>query len=360
VLAAAFLYQQQQNWCGGGETFSGDYYYIYFLIGTTMEKSSHPYSSCTSETPHTDCGGPAISNVKQHYSVQKRTGGTKRSLSVSFPPDETVMAQIVAEIESCMNYTDQDRKNMWYVRSDYHFARSTARVIAMESERYGHSKHLDGVYCSNTFQQQAQDALNMWVLHGHCRRGLERWANTHHGLIRKEDQRIYIQGILRAQQEMKLKDGRDGDKQAQAERLREVGFMLSRKASVFAQMMGDADAQAVKLELATIFGNSDGAMSEVVFQQAMSTAYGGHPLGVGAAGERNDLSRRMPLQRRNLGLGGPTPQRRINRLADLPSRAVPHGLSRAGGTMGPALRNGVGDPKITIKPKAAGRVPRIA
>jgi hypothetical protein len=326
-----------------------------------MEQFSHSSSSHTSANSQTD--GPAICNVtKQQQTKQHGKGSAKRSLYVSFPQDETIMAQVVAEIEPCMNYTDQDRKNLWYARSDYHFSRSTARVIAKESERYGHSKHLDGVYCSDAFPQQAQEALNLWVLHGHCRRGLERWANTHHGLIRKEDQRMYMQGILRVQQEMKLKDAYGGDKVAQAERLREVGFILSRKATGFARMMGEADAQAAKWELTTMFGNLDEAKSEDVFQQAMAVAYGGNPLGVViTAGDGScDPSRMIPSQRRNLGLGGPPPQTKINRLADLPSRALPHRPTRAGGAMGLAARNGIGAPKIIIKPKSAGRVPRMA
>jgi hypothetical protein len=285
--------------------------------------------------------------------------GAKRALSVTFPKEEALMAQVVAEIEPCMNYSDQDRKNLWHARSDYHFSRSSARVIAKESERYGHSKHLDGVYVS-AFQQQAQDALNLWVLHGHCRRGLERWANSHHGCIRKDDQHMYTQGVLRAQQEMKLKDVCGGEKHAQAERLREVGFILSRKSRLFSQMMGEADAQAAKWELGAMDRQNGNAEPEIL-QQAMAAAYPGHSLRANAPS--GPMRFMPPPQRRNLGLGGqPAPQRKINRVADLPSRAAPHGPRRTDDRMGSAAFGDVGNgvPKITIKPRTAGRVPRMA
>lgn len=293
--------------------------------------------------------------------------GAKRDLSVTFPKEETVMAQVVAEIEPCMNYSDEDRRNLWYARSDYHFSRSSARVIAKESERYGHSKHLDGVYIS-AFQQQAQDALNLWVLHGHQhgRRGLERWANSHHGCIRKDDQHMYTQGVLRAHQELKLKDSCGSDnKHAQAERLREVAFILSRKSRLFAQMMGEADSQAAKWE----FGESDRRSSArpptqpELLQQAMTMAYpGGRPTGIAALSAEGPVRLMPPQPRRNLGLGGPAgPQRKINRISDLPSRTVPNGPRRAAtGPSGPATAIGAGAPKITIKPRTAGRVPRMA
>lgn len=309
-------------------------------------------------------------NVENMQSVLKdpykpRKVGTKRALSVTFPKEETVMAQIVAEIEPCMNYSDEDRKNLWCARSDYHFSRSTARVIAKESERYGHSKHLDGVYIS-AFQQQAQDALNLWVLHGHQngRRGLERWANSQHGCIRKDDQHMYTQGVLRAQQEMKLKDSCGGDVQAQAERLRDVAFILSRKSRLFAQMMGEADSQAAKWESGAYdrWSSARHSTQPELLQQAMTVAYPeGRPMGIAAPS--GGLVIPPPQPRRNLGLGGPVvgPQRKINRIADLPSRTVPNGPRRAAaGPMGPPTDFGAGALKIIIKPRTAGRVPRMA
>ncbi|KAG7341704.1 hypothetical protein IV203_023657 [Nitzschia inconspicua] len=292
-------------------------------------------------------------SLKQPHQPRK---GAKRALSVTFPIEETDMVQVVAEIEPCMNFSEADRKSLFYARSDFHFSRSTARVIAKESERYGHSKHLDGVFIS-AFQQQAQDALNLWVLHGHCRRGLERWANTHHGRNRKDDQHMYTQGVLRAQREMKLTDACGGDVQAQAERLREVGYILSRKSRLFAQMMGEADAQAAKWEYGTPDQRPNESTTPEIFQQALNVAYPGGDL-VGTPAGR---LRVMPPQRRNLGFGGPSaPQRKVNRVADLPSRTVNNGPRRSVGSMGPASGIGAGAPKITIKPRTAGRVPRMA
>jgi len=277
--------------------------------------------------------------------MKRRNGPRMSNLSVSFPETDQELARVVAEIEPCMNYSEEDRKNLWYTRSDYHFARSSARVIAKESERYGHSKQLEGVYIS-AFQQQAQDALNLWALHGHSRRGLERWANSRHGHVRKDDQYMYQQGVLRAQQEIKLKDSCGGDKQAQAERLREVGFILSRKSRLFAQMMGEADAQAARWEFGMI-----------------------EPGASGVNNASNTMRMTIPPhhKKKNLGLSGSIPpaQRKVNRIADLPSRAIHHSPRRVVSAAGPATRSssssaGTNAPKISIKTRTAGRVPRMA
>ncbi|KAL3911859.1 MAG: hypothetical protein SGILL_007120 [Bacillariaceae sp.] len=292
--------------------------------------------------------------------------GNKRSLNVKFPEQ---IAQVVAEIEPCFSYTDEQRKDLWFARSDYHFSRQSARVIAKESERYGHSKHLEGVYIS-AFSQQVQDTLNLWALHGHTRRGLERWANSRHGLIRKNDHEMYEQGILRTQQEMKLKNACEGDKVKQAERLREVSLVLSRKSRLFAQMMGEADAKAVTSDRTATKDSKEETLHQI---HAAVVAAGHAPAQFRRPPGSLPMFGRHPSQqqpRRNLGLGGPTraipPQRKVNRVADLPSRAVaPQFVSRtrgpAGASVGAPSVGGVGvTPKITIKPRTAGRVPRMA
>lgn len=307
---------------------------------------------------HVSSSTSGMSSKKSSLKQQDgKKSSLKRSLSVSFPKDEVDMAQVLAEIEPCMNYSDDDRKRLWYARSDYHLSRSTARVIAKESERYGHSKQLDGVYIS-AFQQEAQDALNLWALHGHSRRGLERWANTHHGLIRRDDQHAYLQGLLRAQNDKKLKNDCNDDKHAQMERLREVGLVLSRKSRLFAQMIGEADAHAAKWESVNMHQPHTHASPGLILQATLSQEYAGLPPGTAKL-------RMMMSPPRSLGLGGPPPsQRKINRVTDLPSRTMPNPPRIPGATSGSAIasRNDVAaaGPKITIKPRTTGRVPRIA
>jgi hypothetical protein len=233
--------------------------------------------------------------------------GTK-SKSVSFPDSQNELAQVVLEVESCCDFSAEDKNNLWFSRSDYHFSRSTARVIAKESERYGHSKYLDDTY-STTFKQDVQDRINIWALHGHSQRGLERWANTSHGRSRKDDQYMYINGVIRAQQEMKMKECYDG------ERLREVGHILSRKSRLFAQLLGEADAHAMKRELGMI--------------------------------DRRVSPRARP---KNLGLVG---NGKVNRVSDLTPPA--HSIRRPSRRVSDTAQA----PKITIRPRP-GRVPRVA
>lgn len=177
---------------------------------------------------------------KSAMAVEEQKTLQPRKRSVQFPKDVSI-SQVVLEIANCEDFTEEDKKRLWFARSDYHFSRSTARVIAKESERYGHSKHLDDCY-KPTFSEGVQSRLNIWALQGDSRRGLERWASSIHGQKRKDDQYMYIQGVLRAQQEMKFKDCLN------EERLREVGHILSRKSRLLAQMMGEADNHAARFE----------------------------------------------------------------------------------------------------------------
>jgi len=237
-------------------------------------------------------------------------GSRKRSHSVRFPESPSDLQQVVAEVVSCFDFSDEDKKALWFTRDDYKFSKSSARVLAKESERYGHSKHLDGAYDGN-YNPQLQNSLNLWVLHGANRRGLERWANTTLGLSQKEDQYLYIQGVLRAQREMKLKTGC-----VDQERLREVGHHLSRKSRLYAHMMGEADSYSAKWE----FGMIDA---------------------------RQRVSPRLHA-RKNLGLSGPASSsvRRGTRAAAPPAGRRP--------TQQPVI-----SPKISIRTRP-GRVPHIA
>ena len=197
--------------------------------------------------------------------------------SVRFPEDESDLASQVVEIENRLDISEDERKILWFTRSDCHFCRSSARVISKEAERYGYSKNLDRVYVTAA-NDVVQAKLNMWVLHGHSRRGLERWANMSHGQARKEDQFIYLKGIINAQEDLRVRSqaekaaaeeeaSKGGSTTAapprrdDAERLRQVGHVLSRKARLFAQMMGAADQHAVQCEYGMVDAATKGMAS---------------------------------------------------------------------------------------------------
>lgn len=315
-----------------------------------------------------DDGDDVSISKPYHPTFRKRKG-----LSIRFPEAYEEMALVVCEIDSWMNLTDDDRKCLWYTRSDYHFSRSTARVIAKESERYGHSKQLDGVYVA-TYADQVQDSLNLWARHGHSRRGLERWANSHHGNVRKDDQYMHLQGVLRAQQELKLKEGMVAyaSSTPPEERLREVGHTLSRKARLFAQMMGEADAQAAQWEYGM-------PMRAHPVHQYHMTGMNPSPVVAGivtAAGFVFDYQSNgmiststpiLPPRSRHLGLSGSPAMNayKVNRIADLPhsrrSRSMiapPSRSSTEVSTESTSISSGMSN--LTIKARSAGRVPRMA
>lgn len=236
-------------------------------------------------------------------------------------------ADVVFEVESCFNFPEDIRRDLWHSRDDYEFSRSSAKVVAKESERYGYSRHLDGAYL-DSYDAQVQDALKTWGLHGHSRRGLERWCNRVHGRIRKDDQYMHTHGVLRAQAEMKLKEEYSHD------RLREMSHCLSKKSRLFAQMMGEADSHAVQCELGLIDSAEPVSPRHVV--------------------------------RKNLGLSGArtVPAARSSRSAGAAAGpAVPaqaHAIRRSlTGTIRRSSDTRVATPTIRIRTKS-GRVPRIA
>jgi hypothetical protein len=240
--------------------------------------------------------------------------------SVQFPDDESIQSKVI-EVPSREELTEEDIKNLWFTRTDYHFSRSTARVISKESERYGYSKHLDAAY-GDTICAIVQGRLNMWALQGHSSRGLERWANSSHGQARKEDQYRYIMGMIRTQIEMRLKEGQVDDN-----RLREIGHLLSRKSRLFAEMMGNADMHAAQREFG--MANDAGRSSPILFQTT---------------------------GRKNLGLSGKVSRVQVSDLA-APQTPPPGRQSRilpdTSSSQGSAAR-------LRKKQAKPGRVPRMA
>ena len=115
-------------------------------------------------------------------------------------------------------------------------------MISKESEKFGYSKTLDGVFQEKS--KESQDCLNLWAASGHSRRGLERWANREHGEKRQQDQFNAIMTVLREQDDMISRKGKVND-----EALRRVSHKATRISRHFARMMGKADSYAVAVEL---------------------------------------------------------------------------------------------------------------
>mmetsp|Transcript_8719 Transcript_8719/g.20871 ORF Transcript_8719/g.20871 Transcript_8719/m.20871 type:complete len:269 (+) Transcript_8719:142-948(+) len=255
---------------------------------------------------------------------------------VHFPQEKGALATVLCEIEDVLSLTSEDKTRLWFSRSDYDFSKSSARVVAKESERYGKSKHLDNTYVK-TFDQDAQTSLNLWAMHGPQRRGLERWANSAHGDLRKKDQHRYTSSLLRAQTDMKLKGV---EPSVRTQMLQTIGEGLSQRSRQFAQMMASADAEAAKWEQ--------------------------HGTAAAAAAEENVLvSTPKQAKRASLGLGGSRPN--LRGVARTRSAASPNlgGIARtrsSTGSPGTATRRGSGgpSPRITIRTRPAPRVSRIA
>uniref|UniRef100_A0A7S1ZG99 Uncharacterized protein n=1 Tax=Ditylum brightwellii TaxID=49249 RepID=A0A7S1ZG99_9STRA len=255
----------------------------------------------------------------------------KTTKSVHFPTDEDSLSQLFV-VEALDDFSEQEKKNLWFSRSDYQFSKSCARVIAKESERYGHSRHLDAVYNDHHHssttdhqdneEQRALGRLKLWALQGHSRRGLEFWANSQHGSARKQDSFQYVQRVLRAHTELKLQDALDQDT-----KLRDIGCHLSRKARMFAERMGQADQHAARFEL--------GLLETDDFSVCVSP---------------RQLVQQQQQQRRNLGLSNT--HKRVVQLPKLSS-------SSAAAAISPSRRR-VSTTTTPKLPRVVGRSSRVA
>ena len=300
------------------------------LLKKSIMKRNRP--GCFGSDSHT-----AVSN---DVNAENDQGSDGKQKAISFPEKSHEFAKVVCEVPSIASIDQDIRQQLWYSRSDFQLTKSTARVIAQESERYGLSKHLDHAYTSCTTEEDVddrgdsdhqdrrdnrehhsqqqqrhvrstwQDKLNLWALHGHSRRGLERLANSTHGDFRKDDQYRYQQVILRTQQELKRQspsraaaDMASATSDLFSEKLRRISTKMSYKARQFAQMMGEADAHAARHGCTS----STTAASKCHSADVKSL---GLPYIDGHYSEQQQLS-----------------QQRFNRLSDLPRKSNPMSTS---------------------------------
>mmetsp|Transcript_1311 Transcript_1311/g.2883 ORF Transcript_1311/g.2883 Transcript_1311/m.2883 type:complete len:361 (+) Transcript_1311:639-1721(+) len=275
----------------------------------------------------TDGDGSDSRTFSNDDNAQNNHSSNNKKKTISFPETSHEFVKVVCEVPSIVNIDQGIRQQLWYSRSDFLLTKSTARVIAQESERYGLSKHLDHVYNGSTTEEDVddhdnthhqdhhvlqqrrhissmwQDKLNLWALHGHSRRGLERLANSAHGNVRKDDQFRYQQVVLRAQREWNLTSSSTaaaGTGTAEivnpfAEKLRQISTRMSHKARQFALMMGEADAHAAR--------NGCCTSSAAVKYHSTNIKSLGSPYADGHFSHQQQ------------------PQGRLNRLSDLPRRS---------------------------------------
>ncbi len=176
-----------------------------------------------------------IDSVERATSIQ-----LTMSKKVQFPSQEALLS-VVDYVPSRTTLSQEDYKRLWYQRSDFQFSKSKARMISKESQSYGYSADLEGVY--GGCLPSTQERLNLWCRYGHSRRGLERWANETHGQTRKREQSRAVKTVIFAQREMQ-KCGQS----TEVEELRAISEALTQNAREFAQRMGQADEYAVALE----------------------------------------------------------------------------------------------------------------
>lgn len=171
--------------------------------------------------------------------------------TVKFPDDEESMAKVVCEIECREDLTEEEIETLFFNKAEYSANRQKTKRISRDSERQGFSKKLEKSFVEKS--SEVQDRLNDWALHGHERRGLERWANRDHGEKRQQLQFQAIMAVLQEQEDL-ISSGKVDE-----EKLRKVSYKSTKEARHFARMMGKADAFAVDHQDQAAEDSSDAA-----------------------------------------------------------------------------------------------------
>ena len=156
--------------------------------------------------------------------------------SVHFPQNSNDLSRVVCFVPSRCDLTTRDRQILWFQQAEFTVIKRTARVIASDSSSYGLGAILDDCYGEMTEERQAN--INQWCMHGHSRRGLERWSSRIQGNRRVQDNQRTVEETLSIQAVMKLTGG------VNEEVLGQQYSQMCYIAKGFALMMGRADCNA--------------------------------------------------------------------------------------------------------------------
>lgn len=149
-----------------------------------------------------------------------------------------------------------DKRDIWWQPKESKAFLENARMLGLESwsrdskdDDTCYAQVLCSVYKSckepkaKGPNRKQRDKLSQWTKVAHSRRGIERICCRDMGVIRSQQKHEAIQGVLRAQK--KLKSSSPEDKE---HLLSMVSKTLTRPARLFAAVMGEADANAIRLE----------------------------------------------------------------------------------------------------------------
>ena len=159
---------------------------------------------------------------------------------VRFPDDDKLVI-LLKEIQNREDWTESEKESLFFSKQEYTISRRSTKLITHSCERKGYSAHL-----KDAFSEKSDDILqhlNQWCLHGHDRRGLERFSCKSHGEQRHEEQFRAIMVVLQTQDEL-LAKGKGVDPQ----KLRKASYKMTRSARHFARMIAKADMYAVENE----------------------------------------------------------------------------------------------------------------
>ncbi len=185
------------------------------------------------------------------------------SKNVRFPEDEDKLVVLLKEVENREDWTEREKATLFFSKQEYAHSRRSTKLVTRDSERKGHSTHLNDAFSEKSIG--AQEHLNQWCLNGHERRGLERFSCKSHGEKRQDEQFKTVMVVLQTQDDL-LAQGKEVD----PTKLRKVSYKLSRSARHFARMIAKSDMYAVENE----------ALAELDAESVMTSGTGVSTVGV--------------------------------------------------------------------------------
>ena len=174
-----------------------------------------------------------VNNRKMREAGAPSDSGVRK---VHFPQNPNELSRVVCILPRRCDLTTQDRQISWFQKAEFTVIKRTARVIACDSSSYRLGAILDDCYGEVSEKRQAN--MNQWCMHGHSRRGLERWSSSIQGNLRVRDNQRIVEETLSIQTVMRLTGGVNAE---------EMGRQYSQMCDIatgFALMMGRADCNA--------------------------------------------------------------------------------------------------------------------
>lgn len=174
---------------------------------------------------------------------QEAASDMEQKICVSFPNETDSSLEDCRSIPSLSDLSEEDIEVQWFGPHDFEIFKLTAKQIAKQARQSSLNELLMTSFTNRSSQDE--DPLFRWAKHGQMRRGLEQWISPRHRDERHTKKKMAIKAVLHAQH---LLREMNADIDCSADHLARLSRKYTSDASLFAERMGRADAEAAATE----------------------------------------------------------------------------------------------------------------